>query len=1090
MKHLNSFLLFIVFVSIFACSEVKKKTTTAETLFTLVPNVKTGIDFKNTIIQDLKFNALTNAYAYNGGGVAVGDVNNDGFQDIYFVSNQHSNKLYINKEDFEFEDVTKQAGIIDEGGWSNGVTMIDINNDGWLDIYVCKSATSPEERLHTNKLFINQKNETFKEEAEKWGLDHKGFSTQSYFFDFDRDGDLDMYLLSNRYDFKTGSTIEDRSKRKFFSETSDHLFRNDGESFTDITLKSGIRNKEFGLSASIGDFNNDGWPDIYVANDYITPDFLYINNKNGTFTNQINDRFNHTSYTSMGSDYADINNDFLPDLLVLDMSAEDHRRDKQNMPIMNTIYFWKMLRNGYPYSYLSNTLNLNYGNGHFIDIAQVSGISKTDWSWAPLIADFDCDGYKDIFITNGLEHELGNQDYRDILRIKQISVKTFTVDDILSTMPSEKLMNYAYKNNGDLTFTKVMKAWGLDRKVNSQGVAYADFDNDGDLDLVLNNLEEEALIYQNNSTGNYINIKLVGDNKNINAIGARVKVYTDKTQQYQELYTSRGFLSSVTNILNFGLGDQEKINRIEVIWGDNSVLAMDSVEANQTLTFNKKDFNFDVEIKTKSTQNFVSVTPMSLGIEYTHLENDFNDFELQVLLPQKQSQKGPALSVADVNGDGLDDFFVGGAFDQPGEMYIQGKNGSFANSSPVIFEKDKKYEDNNALFFDADTDGDLDLFVASGGYELKENSSLLQDRLYLNNGSGEFVKSTGLPKMFGVTKGVSVGDYDNDGSMDLVVGGHVVPGKYPLSSRSYILKNTKGRFEDVTQKAAPELYDIGIVNDLIFSDYDNDGDKDLIVVGEWFPITIFANENSVFSKADIQSLDGTEGWWNTIQEIDLDMDGNMDYLVGNLGKNNKFHPSQKKPLHIFSTSFDDDGNYDMVLSMPYKGNLVPIRGKESSTEQNPFVSEKISSYKEFANSSLMDIYGKEELETAYHKKVHMFSSVYLKNMGNGTFEIIELPISAQLGPTMEFVIADVNYDGSMDILGMGGIHEAEAGTVRYDANTGYVLLGDGMGNFQPFKDHSFFTRQNTKAIKSIWIDDKNCFLVANNNGPLEVFALK
>ncbi|WP_037348705.1 VCBS repeat-containing protein [Sediminibacter sp. Hel_I_10] len=1085
--------LFISFITLLiSCNDFngkEKKSPDTTTLFTLVENSTTGIDFKNTVKQDINFNYLEYVYAFNGAGVSIGDINNDGLEDIYFTSNQNSNKLYINKGDFKFVDETAKAGLEDNEGWSTGVSMIDINNDGWLDIYVCKSASLRNDELRKNKLFINQKDGTFKNEAKQWGLDQNGFSIQSYFFDSDKDGDLDMYLVNHRSDFDQSGKIESGSERKYFRETSDHLFRNDGNKFTDVTLQAKLMNKTWGLSASIGDFNNDGWLDVYVANDFIHPDYLYINNQDGTFSNQINTRLKHIPLNGMGSDYADINNDFLPDLIVLDMLAEDHRRGKENMASMNTEGFWKMINSGYLHSYMANTLQLNNGNGSFSDIGQLAGISKTDWSWAPLIADFDNDGYKDIFVSNGIERELGNQDYkRESLR-QQKEKGAMTIEDITSIMPSEKIANYIYKNNGDLSFKKMTEEWGLSKKINTNGAAYADLDNDGDLDLVMNNMSDQAAVYKNNSTNNYINIKLIGDKNNMNAVGAKVRVFSKEKKQYQEFFPSRGYQSSMGYQINFGLGDEETIDRIEVIWGDNSVLAMDDIEVNQSLTFNKKDFKFDGIVPEKVTKSFVTVNPYSLGITYKHQENSFNDFDLQTLLPQKQSQKGPALSVADVNGDGLEDFYVGGALNQAGELYIQTQNGTYKRTNEALFSRERGYEDNTSFFFDADNDGDLDLYVGSGGYEIGENNPLLQDRLYTNDGNGTFSKSNQLPKMLGITKAIAANDIDGDGDLDLIVGGQVIPGKYPLSSKTYLLRNNNGSYMDATEELAPELKDIGIVNDLLFTDYDGDGDKDLAVVGEWFPITFFNNQNGKFTKAPNTSLNETEGWWNTITEVDLDKDGKMDYLVGNLGDNNKFHPTKEKPLHIYSTNFDEDGKYDMILSKYYKGNLVPIRGKECSTEQNPFVSKKIQTYKEFANSTLIDIYGEKELNAAYHKTAFEFSSLYLRNKGNGSFEIQKLPTTAQFGPTMAFEIIDVNQDGHLDVLGVGNIYEAEVETIRYDANTGYILLGDSKGNLSPYMDHSFFTEGNVKAMKKITINGEQCYLITNNGGPLTIFKI-
>lgn len=1079
----------IVFLFVQCNNQGKKKTSNAETLFTLVPSEKTQINFTNIVQQDSVFNCVKYMYALNGGGVAVGDINNDGLQDIYFTSNQGSNKLYLNKGNFEFEDIMQSANVSDEFGWKTGVSMIDINNDGWLDIYVCKSASLESNEWRKNKLYINQKDGTFKEDAHAFGLDNDGFSIQSYFFDYDKDGDLDMYLVNHRVDFQNTLRLEKKENQKKYPETSDHLFRNDGNTFVDVTVEAKVINKAWGLSASIGDYNNDGWPDIYVANDYIMPDFLYINNQDGTFSNQLNTSFKHISYNSMGSDYADINNDFLPDLMVLEMSAEDHIRSKENMPSMNVEGFERIVNAGYNLPYMANMMQLNNGNGTFSDIGQLLGVSKTDWSWAPLIADFDNDGYKDVFITNGIDRNFSNQDYIRKVKSNLDNKINMTVLDVVNMMPSEKLSNYSYKNNGDLSFSNTTKSWGLDKKINSNGVAYADLDNDGDLDLVVNNMSDKASIYKNNSVGNFINIKLIGTPRNINAIGAKIKVFTTNQKQYQELYPVRGYQSCGTNVLNFGLGEESNIKKIEIDWDNGLVSTVENIKSNQTIEFNIKDALNIPSTVAKTNSNFTKIIPEQLGINFSHQENPFNDFSKQVLLPQKLSQQGPSLSVEDINKDGLDDFYVGGAQGQSGQLYLQNRLGKFELSVQTDFEKDKQFEDNGSLFFDANNDGYLDLYVTSGGYELSENSPLLQDRLYINDQKGKFIRSAQLPKMLTCTKAVKYFDFDQDGDLDLVVGGHCIPGKYPLVPQSYFLRNDKGVFKDVTATLAPEFAKIGIVNDFIFSDYDKDGFKDLIVVGEWMPITVLKNTKGQFKNANLKEFKNTEGWWNTVAEVDIDKDGDLDYFFGNLGGNNKFHPSLEKPLHIYGNNFDNNATYDMLLSKLYNGNLVPVRGKECSTQQNSFISKKTPTFKSFAVSSLSDIYGTKELKASYHKEVHQFKSGYAINKGNGLFVFKELPGTAQMGPTMSFSFVDINKDGYQDVIGVGGIHESEVETISYDSNVGYILLSDAKGNLTSYKDMNFYNSENAKQMKTIQIKGKKHLLIANNNAQLSMFSI-
>lgn len=1083
---------FLLLILVFGCKNepnYPKYQSTSNTVFTTIPVSYSNINFVNKVKESKELNFLNYTYIYNGGGVAVGDINNDGLEDIYFTSNQNSNKLYLNKGGFVFEDITETAGVKDDKGWSTGVTMVDINNDGWLDIYVCKSGSLNNMVLRRNLLYVNQKNNTFKEQAKKYGLTGSyAFSTQSYFFDYDKDGDLDMYLVNHRPDFNSEISIDLNLKKPLTLEHSDVLFRNDNGRYYNITRQAGVGNSAWGLSASIGDFNGDGWLDIYVANDFYEPDFLYINNQDGTFTEKCQEYFKHIPTNSMGSDFADVNNDLLPDLVVLDMMAADRKRGKENMASMNTANFNLMVENDYHYQYMSNMLQLHNSSNSYSEIGQLAGIAKTDWSWAPLIADFNNDGYNDLFVTNGIEKDLTNQDFKRQIAKDIMSNKKMSLDEAINMMPSTKLNNYMFLNNKDYTFNDVSMSFGFDTKVNSNGAAYADFDNDGDLDLVLNNQSETASLYRNDiGENNYIKLSFEGSKTNSKGIGAKAIVYTGETQQSKEVNPSRGYQSSVSYNLNFGLGSSKTVDSIRIIWPDETSQLLIDVEVNSTLNVSYENTSDKFNLKTASNSKFEKLDATNLGITYKHHATDFNDYDLQLLLPQKQSTIDAALAVADVNNDGLEDIFIGNTKGYAAQLFLQNKEGTFALTSNGIFEKDKNYTDNNAIFFDVDGDKDLDLYVASGNYAEPENSKLLQDRLYINDGKGDFSRGK-LPKMLSVTKAIAISDYDNDGDIDVFVGGRVIPSKYPKAPKSYLLENRNGTLVDVTKSSATDAQTIGMLNDATFSDYDNDGDADLVLVGEWLPVTFFNNENGKFTKDDL-GINNITGWFQTIKAVDFDGDGDEDYFAGNFGKNNKFHPKKEKPLHIYANYFDDNKSYDIALSKASEGNLFPVRGKECSSEQTPFLNEKFKTYKAFAASNMYDVYGKDKIESALHLEASSFSSYYIENKGNGKLEFKELPIEVQFGPVLDFEFLDVNKDNILDVVGVGAVYDAEVETIRYDASRGFVLTSNGKASQGISVIDQNFTNKETKAIENIVINGENHIILLNADSELSILKV-
>lgn len=1069
--------------------------------FSLLLPAETHIHFTNTIKENIftHENVLTFEYYYNGGGVGIADFNNDGLSDIVFAGNCVANKIYLNKGNLKFVDITESSGINVANYWTNGVCLADVNNDGYTDIYFSNGGAklSPTERQ--NQLFINNRDLTFTEKAFELGINDGNFSTQSSFFDYDKDGDLDLFVINHtNYQRKKMKFMVDIMKddKKVEAATS-HLYRNDGDKFTNITKEAGVFQLGYGLGLVTTDLNSDGLTDIYVANDYSIPDFMYINNGDGTFTDQQKSRTRQISWFGMGCDIGDINNDGFEEIAVVDMATSDHIRGKTLMASMDPKAFKTYVELfKYQYQYMFNSFQLNNRNGSYSNIANMLGVAKTDWSWAPLLADFDNDSRKDYFVTNGYRRYTRDNDFR--LKMMQVRGENGgTVPDNMKQalwvqIPEVKLPNHIYQNDGDLHFTNKSEAWGLNQSTYSNGAAYGDLDNDGDLDLVINNIDEVAFVYKNNtsenSAENYLRLKFNG--LNAETFNSKVTIYVGDEIQYQEFSPVRGFESSVEPILHFGLGAETLVSKIRIEWPDGNVQEVTSPSINETIEIAKTESEF---IKNKRKQPAETLfTPASIsdfGVDYIHNENRFDDYAKEVLLPHSQSKLGPFIEVGDVNNDGLDDFYVGGAKGQAAKMYIQQSDGTFSKKNGS-WMKDYKAEDMDALFFDVDGDKDLDLYVVSGGGgDLKGNEALLQDRLYINYGNGDFVKSNALPKMLTSGMKVTANDFDGDGDLDLLVGGRTSPGKYPSIPKTYLLENQGKKFVDVTDDKAKGLSNIGMVTDIIWSDFNGDNADDIILVGEWMAPQFFENDdgelNNITSSMNLSKMNG---WWYSIAPTDIDNDGDQDYIIGNVGLNTKFTPKNDKVLGIYGNDFDNNGTFDIVISKDYKGKEVPLRGRQCSSEQMPNIKENFPTYSSFANASLGEIYSQELLDAGVRLTANNFESIILIN-DNGSFTTKSLPRIAQIAPINKILVDDLNKDGNQDLIITGNMYQTEVETPRYDAGNGLILLGDGKGYFKSMTSNQsgFFTPKDAKDMEFISINNRNGIIVANNNGELQLF---
>ncbi len=1101
MKVTQYYILTIIVLLQFSCNKEQPKTNNNSSkpkLFKKLSSDSTAVTFANTLTENDTLNYFTYPYIYMGGGVSAGDVNNDGLTDLFFTGNMVENKLYLNKGNLKFEDITQSAKLTGDSRWYTGTTMADVNNDGFLDIYCLVGGLSG---TKDNQLFINNGDNTFTEKAELFGLNDVGNSVDATFFDYDNDGDLDVFVANypitpfnyNSYNYKM------RMDRVTSVET-DNLYRNDGNTFTKVTEKANVKLYSLSLSVTAADLNGDGWSDLYVSNDFGSPDCMYINNGNGTFTDKIKETTQHTSFYGMGVDIADFNNDGLLDILQMDMDAASNRRSKANMASMNPTLFENIERVGFQYQYMQNTLQLGLGNQNgktpkFSDISRLAGLSSTDWSWAPLFVDLDNDGWKDIFISNGTRREINNKDYFATLKGQKKHK-----DSLLSKslkIPSEKIDNYVFENKRDLTFEKANSKWGLTFEGFSNGAVYVDLDNDGDLEIVTNNIDDKVTIFENKSseTHNHLTFNFTGAPKNKFGLGSKIDIDLDTLQLTQALTLSRGFQSSVAPQLHFGLGKTPVSKNVTVTWPDGKTQVLKNVKSNQFITLNYNDAAPPSQAPQDKHPLLFDSFSDTLAI-YKHKENIYDDFKYEILLPHKTSKFGPGIAVGDLNNDGLDDFYVGAASKYPGGMYFQTPEGKFIQQKTKILLEDRQHEDIGALIFDADNDGDNDLYIVSGGNEFKPNSKILQDRLYVNQGNGKFIKSRfALPQLHTSGSRVTAKDFDKDGDLDLFVGGRLLPANYPYPVNSYLLENIskKGRpqFRKVSKNTI-NLEKLGLVTTALWMDYDKDGWEDLFISGEWMPIKVFKNTKGKFkdvSKA--LGLENTTGWWFSLSSGDFDNDGDLDLICGNLGLNYKYKASKNETFDIYFNDFDGNNINDIVLSYYNDGKKYPVRGRECSSQQMPKIKKQFENYDAFSTATLTDVYDASKLKKGLHYQVKSFASVYLENK-DGTFKIHELPKLAQTSPINQSLIKDFDNDGHLDALIAGNLHASEVETPRADAGYGLFLKGNGKGNFTPVTaiKSGLYMEGDTKDAAFVKTKQGTYIIAAKNSDFLQFIKIK